>query len=130
MEKQSLLIESIGQISIAVSDIERAVAFYRDVLELSLLFRCEPGLAFFDCGGVRLMLSVLLGPEQDHHTSVIYYRVKEIEKAASFLISQGLELERAPQLTAKMTDHELWQMFLRDPDGNLIAFMEEKPLSQ
>jgi methylmalonyl-CoA/ethylmalonyl-CoA epimerase len=121
-------IEGIGQIAIAISDIGRAVAFYRDVLGLKLLFEAPPGLAFFDCGGVRLMLTILQGEERDHRTSVIYYKVADLEAAASLLKEKGVEFVREPQMAVKMEDHELWMGFIRDPDENLIGIMAEVPL--
>lgn len=121
-------IQSIGQIAIAVSDIQRATGFYRDVLGLPLLFEAPPGLAFFDCGGVRLMLTTLQGEERDHHTSVIYYTVSDIHAATAMLEQRGAALIREPQLTARMADHELWNAFFRDPDGNLLALTAEIPL--
>ena len=73
MKNNTPNIQQIGQIAIAVSDIDKAVAFYRDTLGLALLFEAPPGLAFFDCGGVRLMLTILQGDPKDHQTSTIYY---------------------------------------------------------
>src|SRR6476646_10319355 len=71
----------IGQIAIAVSDLDRAVAWYENVLGLSLLFRAPPGLAFFDCGGVRLMLSRPEGDGAPVSTGVLYYVVADIASA-------------------------------------------------
>ena len=113
----------IGQISVGVSDIDRAVAFYRDVLGMRFLFQF-PNLAFFDCGGVRLMLSIPEGTGPSG-ASVIYYKVDEIEKAADALSSRGVTFEAKPHLIAKMPDHELWMAFFRDPDENLLALMCE-----
>lgn len=125
---KGLEIESIGQIAIAISDVEKSVYFYQKILKLDLLFQAPPGLAFFDCGGVRLMLTTLQGPEEDHHTSVIYYKVKQIEDVFKELKSLQVNIERTPQMVAPMPDHELWMGFIRDPDANLIGIMEEKPL--
>ncbi len=123
-----LQIEGIGQIAIAVSDLGQAVPFYRDVLGLKLLFEAPPRLAFFDCGGVRLMITTQQGEAQDHHTSAIYYRVEDIQSAVAALKLRGVDLLREPGMTARMEDHELWMAFLRDPDANLIAIMAEVPL--
>lgn len=121
-------IEGVGQIAIAITDLDKAVYFYEKILKLPLLFRAPPGLAFFDCGGVRLMLTTLQGPEKDHRTSVIYYRTRDIEEVFEELKSLLVDIERAPQKAAKMEDHELWIGFIRDPDGNLVGLMEEKLL--
>lgn len=122
-------IGSIGQIAIAVSDIKKSVNFYRDTLELKLLFEAPPGLAFFDCGGVRLMLTIPQGDERDHRTSVIYYKVNDIEAATIALKAKGVSFIHEPQMTAKMEDHELWIGFIRDPDENLIGIMAEIPFT-
>lgn len=118
-------ITGIGQIAVAVSDIRRAVEFYRDVLELPLLFEAPPGLAFFDCGGVRLMLTIPQGESRDHHTSVIYYKVADIHAAMETLTSRGVVPVREAQLVARMPDHDLWMAFIRDPDETLIGIMAE-----
>ena len=65
----------IGQIAVPVGDLDRAVAFYEGTLGLRLLFRAPPGLAFFDCGGVRLMLSRPEGPDDAARAGIIYYLV-------------------------------------------------------
>lgn len=121
-------IQSIGQIAIAVSDIKKSTEFYRDVLGLKFLFDAPPGLAFFDCGSVRLMLTILQGDKGDHKTSTIYYKVADIESATEALKAQNVAFEQEPQLVAKMPDHELWMGFFRDPDQNLIGIMAELPL--
>lgn len=120
-------IESISQIAIAVSDITRSIDFYRNKLGLKLLFEVPPGMAFFDCGGVRLMVTTLQGEEKDHKTSVIYYKVKNISNATRLIKKNSIPFIREPQLTAKMEDHELWIGFIRDPDDNLIGIMAEVP---
>lgn len=118
-------LDGIGQISIAVHDLDRAVAFYRDILKIPFLFQAPPGMAFFDCGGVRLMLALPDGGGDDHGTSIIYYRVDDIQATAEALAGHGIELEQEPQLAAKLPDHELWLAFFRDPDHNLLALMSE-----
>ena len=121
-------LNGIGQISIAVHDLDRAVAFYRDILKLPFLFQAPPGLAFFDCGGVRLMLTLPEGGSDDHHTSNIYYRVEDIEGMAGVLKERGVEFEHEPHLVAKLPDREVWMAFFRDPDRNLLALMSEIPV--
>ena len=117
----------IGQIGITVTDVERSVAFYRDSLGMKLLFQ-YPGLGFFDCAGVRLMLSPPEGARESY-SSVIYFRVPDIEEAYQQLGTRGVEFERAPHLVARMADHDLWMAFFRDPDRNLLALMCEVPLA-
>jgi len=115
----------IGQIALAMKDLPRAVAFYRDVLGLPFLFEAPPKLAFFDCAGVRLMLSEPEKPEFDHPASIIYYRVMNMQETVAVLKSRGAVFESEPHLIAKMPNHDLWMAFLRDPERNLIGLMSE-----
>jgi methylmalonyl-CoA/ethylmalonyl-CoA epimerase len=121
----ALGIAGIGQIAITISNLERAVAFYRDTLELKLLFQV-PGLAFFDCAGVRLMLSTPEAPGE-HGNSVLYFKVADIRAAAALLTARGAGFDRPPHVVAHMPDHDLWMAFFRDPDRNLLALMSEVP---
>jgi methylmalonyl-CoA/ethylmalonyl-CoA epimerase len=122
----SAAISGIGQIAINARDLERAVAFYRDALGLRFLFQ-PPGLAFFDCGGVRLMLSGAESPELDHPSSVLYFRVADIREAHASLAARGVVFRDAPHKIADMPDHELWMTFFDDSEGNLLALMAEVP---
>jgi methylmalonyl-CoA/ethylmalonyl-CoA epimerase len=115
----------IGQIAIAVKDLPRALSFYRDVLGLPFLFEAPPKLAFFDCAGVRLMLSEPDKPEFDHPASIIYYRVANMQETVAVLKARGVPFESEPHLIAKMPNHDLWMAFLRDPEKNLIGLMSE-----
>ena len=121
-------LDRIGQISIVVRDVGRAVAYYRDVLGMTFLFSAGPTLAFFDCGGVRLMLGPASEPRFDHPASILYYKVDDIGAAFATLKARGALVEREPQLTANMGTYELWIGFLRDPDDNVLALMSEVPL--
>ncbi len=112
-------LSTIGQIAIQVGDLDRAVAFYRDTLGIRFLFQA-PNMGFFDCGGVRLMLG-----KGEGSSSVVYYKVGDIQAAAEALKSRGVTFERMPHLVAKMPDHDLWMAFFRDPDGNTLALMCE-----
>ncbi|HYR90562.1 MAG TPA: VOC family protein [Terriglobia bacterium] len=114
----------IGQIAVPVNEISRAVAFYRDILGMRFLFQFG-NLAFFDCAGVRLLLDVPEQPEFKQHSSVIYYKVADIQAACDTLISRGVSFEEKPHLIAKMPDHDLWMAFFRDPDRNMLALMSE-----
>lgn len=122
----SLALSHIGQIALPVSDIDKAVVFYRDALGMRFLFQF-PNLAFFDCAGIRLMLSVPEKEEFRRHSSVIYYKVPDINAAYETLASRGVSFkdEDKPHLIAKMPDHDLWMAFFRDPDQNLLALMCE-----
>lgn len=116
----------IGQIALTISDLEKAVAFYRDILGLKHLFSAPPGLAFFSAGTVRLMLSRPETEGSQMFSGAIYFKVSDIQKSHGVLVSRGVRFEAAPHLIAKMPDHELWMAFFRDPDGNLLALMCEK----
>src|SRR6266436_4395014 len=113
----------IGQIAVTVGNLDRAVVFYRDTLGMPLLFQV-PNMAFFDCGGIRLMLGLAEKPGEIF-SSVIYYRVDQIQQAYEVLSLRGVEFEAKPHLIAKMPDHDLWMAFFRDPDRNLLALMCE-----
>jgi predicted enzyme related to lactoylglutathione lyase len=119
-------LSEIRQIAIAVSDVGTALPFYRDVLGLTFLFSPGPTLAFLAAGGVRIMLSTPQGAGTVGHNSILYFTAADIVATHAALVERGAKNERAPQLAAKMPDHELWTGFVRDPDGNLIGLMEEK----
>ena len=118
-------ITHLGQIAINAQDVDRAAAFYQDKLGLRLLFKAPPGLAFFDCGGVRLMLSRAEKAEFDHPSSVLYFAVPDIQAAYGKLKEGGVHFEDEPHLIAKMPAHDLWMTFFRDTEGNLLALMSE-----
>ena len=122
------IISAIGQIAIAVTDLQQSLAFYRDKLGLPVLFEVPPNMAFLTCGEVRIMLTKLQGDPKDHKTSVIYYKVADLSSAVEQIKLSGINFIQEPQMTAKMPDHELWQGFIRDPDDNLIGIMAELPL--
>jgi catechol 2,3-dioxygenase-like lactoylglutathione lyase family enzyme len=119
-------ISALGQIAITVSDVAQATAFYRDTLGLKFLFAAGPNLAFLAAGGVRLMLSTPQGHGEVGKNSILYFKIDgDITAAHAAIVARGAANERAPQLTAKMPDHELWIGFVRDPDGNLVGLMSE-----
>ena len=115
----------IGQIAVVVHDVPRAVAFYRDTLGMRFLFDAPPKMAFFDCGGIRLMLSLPEGAEFDHPGSIIYYGVEDIHAAAAALTARGVVFDTAPHIVARLPHADLWMGFFRDPDGNVLAVMSE-----
>jgi methylmalonyl-CoA/ethylmalonyl-CoA epimerase len=118
-------ITRLGQIAINAKDVERAAAFYEDKLGLKLLFKAPPGLAFFDCGGVRLMLDRAEKPEFDHPSSVLYFAVSDIQAAYGKMKESGVRFEDEPHLLARMPAHDLWMTFFRDSEENLLALMSE-----
>ena len=120
-------LNEIGQIALTISDLDKAVAFYRDALGLTHLFSAPPGLAFFGCGTVRLMLSRPEKPDSEKFGAAIYFKVADINEAAGHLRKRQVTFEAEPHLVAKMPSYELWMAFFRDPDRNLLALMCEKP---
>ena len=105
----ALGLATIGQIGLTVTDLDRAIAFYRDVLGMKLLFQV-PNMGFFDCDGVRLMISGAEKPDE-HYGSVIYFKVPDIQQAHRASRERGAPFEGAPHLIARMPDHELWMAF-------------------
>ena len=118
-------LSQIGQIAVTVEDLDRAVRFYRDTLGMRMLFQV-PNMAFFNCGGIRLMLTL---PEKSNEgfSSIIYYKVEDIQKAFETLSGRNVAFEGKPHLIAKLADHDLWMAFFRDPDRNMLALMSEVP---
>jgi len=118
-------LSAIGQIAVVVHDLPRAVAFYRDTLGMRLLFEAPPKMAFFDCGGIRLMLSLPETAEFDHPSTIIYYNVDDIQQAAAVLQSRGVVFDSPPHVVARLPHADLWMAFLRDADRNPLALMSE-----
>lgn len=121
---EQVALDRIGQIAINAKDIGRALRFYRDTLGMRFLFEV-PNLAFFDCGGVRLMLGSAESKEFDHPGSVLYYKVNDINATYESLKKKGVEFIDQPHLIAKLEHHDLWMVFFRDTEGNTLALMSE-----
>ena len=121
---EQVALDRIGQIAINAKDIGRALRFYRDTLGMRFLFEV-PNLAFFDCGGVRLMLGSAESKEFDHPGSVLYYKVNDINATYDSLKKKGVEFIDQPHLIAKLEHHDLWMVFFRDTEGNTLALMSE-----
>lgn len=119
-------IARLGQVAVNVQDVARATVFYRDVLGLPFLFAAGQ-LAFFDCGGVRLMLDRPEKPEFDHPSSILYFLVPDIQAAHRRLVDAGVAIVEEPRVIAPMPDHDLWMGFFRDTEGNVMALMSEVP---
>jgi len=121
-------LNQIGQIALHADDLDRAVAFYRDTLGMRFLFQASPpGLAFFDCGGIRLMLDAVKEKDSPERIgSLLYYKVDDLDAIYDTLLSRGVKFESKPHLIAKMPDHELWMAFFRDSEGNMAGLMMER----
>jgi methylmalonyl-CoA/ethylmalonyl-CoA epimerase len=119
-------LNQIGQIALHADDLNRAVAFYRDTLGMRLLFQAPPALAFFDCGGIRLMLDAVKEKDTPERlSSLIYYKVADLNATYETLVPRGVSFDSKPHLIAKMPDHELWMAFFRDSEQNLVGLMSE-----
>ncbi len=121
-------IHGVGQISISVTDVDRAVEFYRGVLGIPFLFQVpgNPAMAFFDCGGTRLYIVQPEEPDPQTGASVIYFTVDSAQAATDELKSKGIKFEAEPRIIHQTDSYTLWMAFFRDPDGNLMAVMSEE----
>lgn len=117
-------LSALGQIGLTAHDLDRATAFYRDALRLPFLFRV-PNLAFFDCGGVRLMLGLPEPAATEHPGLTLYFRVDDLDAAYAVLAGRGVTFTDRPHIVAEMPDHELWMAFFIDSEGNTLALMSE-----
>ena len=120
----------IEQIAIPVRDLARATAFYRELLGMQLLFEVPPQLAFFDCEGVRLALSIASDPMYEPPGSIVYYRVADIDMAHAELERRGVEFLRGPHLVARLDAIEVWMAFFEDTEGNTLAITSERPVAR
>lgn len=121
----SLGLSEIRQIAVNAHDIERAIAFYRDQLGMKHLFSVPPKMAFFDCEGIMLMLSLPETEEFDHASSVIYFGVEDIHEATRILTERGVHFREQPTLVADMGTYELWMAFFTDSENNMLALRSE-----
>ncbi len=125
MSATGIGITHLSQIAVNAKNVDRAAAFYQDILGLKLLFKAPPGLAFFDCGGVRLMLDRAEKPEFDHLSSILYFSVPDIQAAFTKLKESSVRFEDEPHVIARMPAHDLWMTFFRDSEENLMALVSE-----
>src|ERR1043165_4311820 len=116
------LLSAIGQIRIVVKDLAPPRDFSRDALGLPFLFEA-PGLAFFQCGPVRLMLGGAEEPEFDHPASVLYFDVADLDAAYAALAGTGVRFRGAPHVVHRANDRALWMAFFDDGEGNVFAIM-------
>lgn len=120
----ALGITGLAQVSINVHDLERATAFYRDRLGLRLLFTAGH-MAFFECGGTRLMLALPEKPDLDHPSSILYFSVPDIRAAHARLREAGTEFLAEPHVIARVGTRDVWLAEFRDTEGNWMALMSE-----
>jgi predicted enzyme related to lactoylglutathione lyase len=116
---------AIMQILVPVTDVDRAAAFYEDVLQLPLLFR-YPGNAFFDAHGVRIYLAAPTEPGYAG-PATLYFRVDDVSATFERLVARGAAVREAPEIAHRDPSYDLWLAFVSDPDGNNIGLMREAP---
>lgn len=120
----AFVLNQLGQIALPVTDVDRAEAFYGKTLGLRRLYRFGD-LTFFDCAGVRLLLEKA-GTVQGAR-GCLYFRCADIALAVAELTKRGVVFSSQPHLIARMEDHDLWMAFFNDPDGHMLALMQEAP---
>lgn len=118
-------LSQIGQIAVNAHDLERATSFYREALGMKFLFSVPPNMAFFDCDGITLMLSLPDKEEFDHASSVLYFNVDNIQEATKALTARGVHFVEQPTLVANMGSYDLWMSFFRDSEDNLLALRSQ-----
>lgn len=116
------LIRRIGQIHVNAHDLDRAVTFYRDCLGLPFQFQV-PGMAFFTCGELTLMLGLAVEPEFDHPSSILYFDVADIEAAHQSMAKRGTSFRTVPHRVHQEAARELWLADFTDTEGNTLALM-------
>jgi methylmalonyl-CoA/ethylmalonyl-CoA epimerase len=126
-ERMTIRLGKIQQIGLVQHDVDAAVPFYRDGLGLPLQFAMA-GMAFFDAGGVRLMLTKPSAAEFDHKNSVLYFDVADCAAAREALMARGVPFDDEPHLVGRTATYELWMSYCRDPEGNPIAISETRML--
>ena len=115
---------TLGYVGIQVRDMDRSIAFYRDALGMKFLFEA-PGMGFFDCAGVRLLLALPEDEAEDHPSSILYFKVDNIQTDTASLRDRSVKIASEPHLIAHMPDHDLWMSFFEDSEGNSMALMSE-----
>lgn len=118
------LIKKVGQIGIPVKNLEKAIHFYQEKLELSLLFHTDT-MAFFECNGLRLLLSLPEKEEFAHSSSVIYFQVENIREVYEDLLDKGVTFMDEPHVVAKIGQTETWMTFFKDSEENTHALLSE-----
>lgn len=111
----------IHHVSINVSDTERALTFYRDVLGMALLPRpnFSFGGAWLDAGGGS-QVHLIEGRVPPAFGQHVAFRVDDIDHVIATLRAAGLDVPDAKPVGDTATR----QTFVNDPDGNLIELSQ------
>jgi methylmalonyl-CoA/ethylmalonyl-CoA epimerase len=128
VQRMNLADAKIAQLMIPVEDFETGVAFYRDVLGIPFLFAAPPQMAFFNCGGVRLLVGVLPAGQEAQRGSAIYFQVADIKGVHGALKAKGVAFRAEPHVVHRTPTSELWLAEFTDPDGNQLSLMSEVPM--
>ena len=129
MTHTNLANATIAQLLIPVSEFDAGVSFYRDTLGIPFLFAAPPQMAFFNCGGVRLLVGVMPAGQAAQRGSAIYFKVSDIEAVFTTLRDKGVPFRAEPHLVHRTAQSELWLAEFNDPDGNQLALMSERAVA-
>ena len=125
----------IGHVHLKVADLERAIAFYRDVLGFQLTQKYGTQAAFLSAGGYHHHIGLNTWESKDgrppapgttglYHVAIVYPTRAELADALRRVIAAGIELEGA-------SDHGVSEaLYLRDPDGNGVELYWDRPKDQ
>ena len=117
----------IMQVAIPAKDVDRASAFYAEKLGMQLLFKPSPTMAFLACGDTRIYLDANSGVAGIEGNTLLYFRATDIERAHRSFQERGVEIKEPPHVIARLPDREVWLMWIRDSESNLLGVMQEKP---
>lgn len=118
----------VAQFLIPVEDFDKGVAFYRDTLGIPFLFAAPPQMAFFNCGGIRLLVGVMPAGQKAQRGSALYFQVPDIKAVFEHLKGKGVSFRGEPHIVHRTPSSELWLAEFVDPDGNQLALMSEVAL--
>ena len=118
------MLQRIGQIAINAYDVDRATAFYRDVLGIKHLFSAPPKLSFFDIGGLWLMLAPPDTKELDHPSSLLYFDTDDILAEHARMEGLGVQFITKPHAVHRDQGRELWLADFRDSEGNTLVLRQ------
>ena len=112
----------IAQAAIPVRDLGAAKHFYGSLLGLSHLFDAPPGLAFYQCGEARLMLSSA-EPDEGSGGAILYYGVAEVAKAHREMVAAGAESIVEPHVIAEVAGQPILLAMVTDGEGNKVGLI-------
>ena len=126
---EGIALSKIAQVAVQTSDLARAIAFYRDALGLKLMFEAG-GMAFFDAGGVRLLVGPMFKDTPPSGDVVIYFDAGDWAATEAALESRGVKFRRSTEIVQRAEGREHALRMFRDPDGNQLAIMGWRPATK